>query len=558
MSVGPPNSCGACGSPLRPDQRYCLECGARVGARSPQLVKLLGSVRAEQGAAPPAADPQPEPAPTLAPEGARPQGLSLPAPRISALLVLVFLGFGILIGGAAGPRVSDTLASSRPPLRLLLPRAVASTVPTTTATSPPSSTPEATPTPAGSTSSAPASAAATPASAKAPAAKSVPSSAPSAGPESEPSSSPSNGTTKGAPSQGSSKLPPVKHVFLISLADQPYASVFGPASTAPYLSRMLEGRGELLVRYYAVAHGAAANGIALLSGQGPTLETTADCPRYANLEPAAVGAQEQVTGNGCVYPRSTQTLAGQLQEKHLTWRAYVQGMDEPGSASGAAGGPCGHPVLGQPDPTSAEPAPAGVSYATSRNPFVYFHSVIDSPECAARDVGLDQLSSDLAAPMRTPSFSYIVPDRCHDGSPTACSPGAPAGPAAADPFLEEVVPEITSSVAYKNGGLLIITVDQAPASGSFGDSSSCCGQPQFPNLPAPATTVAGLPSRGGGEVGALLLSPYVKPGTTEQEPYNHFSLLRTIEDLFRLKHVGYAGLAKVKSFDGAVFSAYKG
>jgi len=54
-----------------------------------------------------------------------------------------------------------------------------------------------------------------------------------------------------------------------------------------------------------------------------------------------------------------------------------------------------------------------------------------------------------------------------------------------------------------------------------------------------------------------LLSPFVKSHTTDsQEEYNHFSLLRTIEDLFALKHLGYAGSSGVKSFEASVFSAY--
>ena len=46
---------------------------------------------------------------------------------------------------------------------------------------------------------------------------------------------------------------------------------------------------------------------------------------------------------------------------------------------------------------SAAPTPArhplpGDAYVTWRNPFVYFHSLIESPECAEDDVGLDQLA----------------------------------------------------------------------------------------------------------------------------------------------------------------------
>jgi hypothetical protein len=337
-------------------------------------------------------------------------------------------------------------------------------------------------------------------------------------------------------------------VFVIMLSDQPYAAVFGPESSAHYLAHTLERQGELLTRYDGVAHEQLANEIALLSGQGPTAETAANCATYAAIAPASIGASEQVQGNGCVYPASTQTLPGQLAAKHLSWRAYVQGSDEAGTAAGA----CAHPPLGQPDPT-AQGSSTG-AYATFRNPLVYFQSLLGTPSCAADDVGLDRLKSDLGNAKRTPSFSYIVPDRCHDGNPTPCTPGAPAGLGPADAFLQRVVPEITASKAYKQDGLIAITVDEAPSSGEFADSSSCCGQPRFPNLNAPTT---GLTPRGGGTVGALLLSPYVKGGATSQEPFNHFSLLRTIEDLFGLKHLGYAALPAVKPLEPGMFTAAK-
>jgi hypothetical protein len=173
----------------------------------------------------------------------------------------------------------------------------------------------------------------------------------------------------------------------------------------------------------------------------------------------------------------------------------------------------------------------------------------------SEDVGLSALSSDLASAKRTPSLSYIVPDRCHDGSAEACTSGAAAGLPAADGFLKLIVPEILASKAYKQGGLLAITVDEAPSTGEFADSSSCCGQPRYPNLPPAAASVPGLEANGGGQVGALLLSPFVKPGTTSQEPYNHYSLLRTIEDVFALKHLGYAALAKVNALEPSLFAA---
>jgi len=453
--------------------------------------------------------------------------------------VLAFLGFGVLLGNVASHPVDDTLASTRAPVRLVLPPAAAPSTSTpgasespaaTTSSEPPASESEPTPTPAASNS--------------APAAKTPSSSSGSSGSKSESHGSSSEASAD-APAK---KLPPIKHVFLIVLSDAPYASVFGPTSTAPYLTGTLEHEGELLVHYDAVAHEELANEVALLSGQGPTAETAANCPNYTAIAPTSAGAEGQVIGNGCVYPASTETLAGQLSAKHLTWSAYQQGTDEGGPA-----GACAHPVLGQPDPTAEQTASSG-AYATFRNPFVYFDSVLDSPQCDADDIGLDKLQFALASAKRTPNLAYIVPDRCHDANPTPCNPGAPAGAAQADAFLKEVVPEITASKAYKESGLLVITTDEAPSSGEFADSSSCCGQPLFPNVPS--KTLTGAP-RGGGAVGALLLSPYVKGASTSQEPFNHFSLLRTIEDLFGLKHLGYAGLAAVKSFEPALFTAGK-
>ena len=101
----------------------------------------------------------------------------------------------------------------------------------------------------------------------------------------------------------------------------------------------------------------------------------------------------------------------------------------------------------------------------------------------------------------------------------------------------------------------MITVDEAPSSGEFADSSSCCGQPRFPNL------TRHRPRRrraAAARSGRCCSRPFVKGGATNQEPYNHFSLLRTIEDLFGLKHLGYAALPGVKSFEPGMFTAGKG
>jgi phosphatidylinositol-3-phosphatase len=480
----------------------------------------------------------------------------LPPVQICVLLLVAFLGFGAAVGAAAkGSRTSR--ARPREVLVAEAPAAAASGTSSPAKVEPPAAKAEATPSPVAGGEAAAESTAAPPAPA-----------APKTGTASTPGSTPSStgaagggsGTKKEAASGGgagagsATKLPPVKHVFVVMLDDEPYATVFGPASPAHYLTGTLEKKGELLVRYYAVAHEQLANGIALLSGQGPTPQTAQNCPTYENVTPGTVGGEGQVSGSGCVYPSATQTLAGQLTAKHLTWKAYLEGMDEGSGAAGSATEACGRPTLGAADPTSALTPPVGQAYATWRNPFVYFHSVIDSPECASDDVGLSSLKGDLASAKSTPNFSYIVPGRCDDGDTTPCAAGQTGGMAAADGFLQQVVPEILGSKAYKENGLLVITVDEAPSSGEYADSSSCCGQPSFPNLPAPAGAI-GKP--GGGQVGALLLSPFIKGGNLEQGTYNHFSLLRTVEDFFGLAHLGYAGGSGVSSFSPSLFTAAK-
>lgn len=542
--------CADCGARFDRGQRYCLQCGERLGSRSPQLLGLLAGARARGSEASPPVSPA---ASTSGPRRRRAVGrktpsvvlarvgaLRLPSRRVSAVLLLAFLGFGVLLGNAAGSRIDYSAAAARGPLKLVLPAAgpAASGVgggEAEGAVEPPAAVEEPTPEPA------------TPEPAT-----SAPTATPKQGGSrqtSEDGAQGRHGESSPGPAAAAPKLPAVKHVFVVMLSDEPYASVFGPESKAPYLAHTLEKRGELLVRYYAVAHQQLANGIALISGQGPTPATAANCPTYTALAPATIGKDEQVAGEGCVYPPTTPTLPGQLEVKRLTWRAYLQGTDEAGAGAPA----CAHPALGQPDPTSA---PASTSlYATFRNPFVYFEGLSASSSCAADDVGFGALAADLASAKRTPSLSYIVPDRCHDGSPGPCPGGGPGGLPAADEMLHEIVPKILAAPAYKQGGLLAITVDEAPSSGEFADSSSCCAQPSFPNMPEPSGPAAALGPEGGGQVGALLLSPFVKGRSTSQEPYNHFSLLRTIEDLFGLKHIGYAGAAKVQSFEPSLFVA---
>jgi phosphatidylinositol-3-phosphatase len=326
-------------------------------------------------------------------------------------------------------------------------------------------------------------------------------------------------------------LPPVKHVFLIMLGENSYEEAFGASSPAPYLAQTLAAKGELLSNYYAVTKGVLANQIALLSGQGPTVETAAGCPTFADIVPGTISVEGQVEGVGCDYPAATATLPGQLAEKKLSWKAYVEDRVAP----------C-------------------MREEGSRDPLVYFHSLTDQPECTRNDVSLEQLAPDLKTATKTPALSYIVPNACHAGGEVPCEPGQPAGALAAEEFLKRIVPALGASPAYKEGGLIAITSAQARQTGLTPDASSCCISPAYPNLPAEAAPkVATGPvksSGGGGRVGLLLLSPFVAPGTKNESGYfNHFSLLRSIEELFELEPVGYAAEEALTAFDSTVYNA---
>lgn len=478
--------------------------------------------------------------------------LPLPSPLVWAVLVAAFLGFGVLAGRATGPDAVGALASARAPVKLILAQASggggSSSTSPSEAKPPPTPQAETTPEPS------PTRPASSEPSKKAAASESSSSSSGSSNTPAKSSggSGKSSGGSQGSSSEGGSKpkLPAIKHVFVVMLDDQPYATAFGPASQAHYLTGTLKKQGELLVRYYGVAHEGLANGIALLSGQGPTAANASNCSTYSEIAPTGTAPHGQVLGAGCIYPSSTPTLIGQLAAKQLTWKAYIEGIDE-GSGTPSA---CAHPASGAADPSASLSAGGTApSYQTWRNPFVYFGSVVGSSACAGHDIGMNGLRHDLTAQASTPSLSYIAPGPCRDGNPTPCAPGNSSGMVAADSFLKTIVPQILASKAYKKDGLLAITIDNAPSTGEYADSSSCCSQPRFPNLSAPTTTALSPP--GGGQVGLLLLSPFIKKGGgLAQEPYDHFSLLATIEQLFGLSQLGYAGLSEVKPFSPSLFS----
>lgn len=629
--------CANCDAVLGHDQRYCLQCGTRRGPLPATVDETLRELRAQDLPVLPAAEPGDDPeSPEAAPP--RPLTLSLPTPRVASLAVMAMLAFGVVAGSLTGPGGIDALA--RTFVVAVAPPPAAAPAPTTDSGGGGSG--------GGSGSGAPVTQQTITVTSPAPASPAAPAA---------PVVASSGGSGTGPGSGGGSgsaqvTLPPIRHVFMIMLSDQGYNQSFAVAAGHPYLGKTLRAQGELLPDYYGVAPSSLATGIALISGQGPTNQTAADCPSYTPVSPGGAGPNGQVLGDGCVYPASTPTLPDELVANGYSWKAYLQG-----SAQAPTGQPttCRHPAPGATDANSTPQT--GDPYVTWSNPFVYFASITASPLCAKSDVDLSSLATDLKQSATTPNVSYIAPDPCDNGSDQPCAPGQPAGLAASDAFLKTVVPEIEKSPAYRADGMIVITFDQAPQSGATADSSSCCDQPAFPNLsgwaaPGPTTTTtssttttststtdttssttdtaasstptdttttptttsgtttsgttttgattapcpttgtsttssttpttsstpttsttpqttssttptttattpcAGATPPGGGQVGALLISRYVQPNSSDvASTFNHFSLLKTIEDLFSIKHLGYTTDAALPELDSSTFNA---
>jgi len=345
--------------------------------------------------------------------------------------------------------------------------------------------------------------------------------------------------------------PPIKHVYVVVVPGQDVAAAAQTPEAAPYLAKTLAPKGTILSGYRGVAAGGLPNTVALISGQGPTPEIVSGCPAYADLKPGTIGDDAQELGAGCAFSVQTGTVGDQLASNGGTWRAYTPD-------------PAGTGCVNV-ETSARQAAPAGAAVATPANPFASFHTATDSADCPKLLANLDALDADLAAGDEAPALSYVqgpatpaAPATAADptatadpatpgttttpapdpSSPTAGPPsGTDVGLAAADAWLGTVVPKILASKAYADGGLLVVTSDATAVNGA--DDPACCRPKTYPNLKASGGE--------GGRVGALLVSPYVAKGQVVDTSASHYTLLRSIEDVFALAPLGYAGLKSAGS-----------
>ena len=159
-----------------------------------------------------------------------------------------------------------------------------------------------------------------------------------------------------------------------------------------------------------------------------------------------------------------------------TWKAYQESM---------------------PSPCFAEDAPL---YTHLVNPPLYYSTLSG---CDQFDVPFPELQRDLDAD-RLPAFAFVAPNLCNDMHNCPIDTG--------DAWLARVVTRLVASAAYQRGTTaIIVTFDEGRKQGS----NRCATNTREP----------------GCHIVTLVVAPSTPPGTVSAALFNHYSLLRTTEEM---------------------------
>jgi hypothetical protein len=264
----------------------------------------------------------------------------------------------------------------------------------------------------------------------------------------------------------SNPSPPVRagapaHVAVIVMENKEFGEVIGSPS-APFINGLAK-RYALARGMYAASHPSLPNYLALTGGS--TFGIASDCTE-CNV---AAGS----------------SLATQLSNAQLSWKAYMEDLPYPCFAGASAG-----------------------DYAKKHDPFIYYTAVRGNPRLCRQIVPLTQLAADERSE-RLPRFIWITPNLCHDMHDCPVATG--------DRFLSTLVPPLLRVLG--TGGLLFITWDEGSS------DAGCCR----------------LAS--GGHIATIIAGPGARPGAQLTARTDHYSVLQTIEDLLGLPRLRNAGCA---------------
>jgi len=322
-------------------------------------------------------------------------------------------------------------------------------------------------------------------------------------------------------------MPALNHVFVIMLENHSKSSVLGDPN-APFINH-LASEYAVAGNYYGVTHPSEPNYVAAISGSNWWTNNDNPDNRFDHLN-----------------------LVDELEAHHKTWAAYMEAMPSAG-------------YLGDYWPDSSTPL-----YASKHNPFVLFDDIRNDPERLSHDKPYTELAHDLNSG-RAPDFVWITPDQCNDmhGGVYSAVPDHPETPCPygntkddpndaalkqkADAFVKQAVTTIMSSRAWTGNSAIFIVTDEDDYTGNsatdgWESAEGCCDSPVVPaNDPDVPGWQGGV--YGGGLIPAVIVTTHGKRGGyTSNTPYNHYSLLRTIEDAWGLDRLGYTSdTAQVQS-----------
>ncbi len=286
---------------------------------------------------------------------------------------------------------------------------------------------------------------------------------------------------------GRATLKNFQHVFVIMMENTGYDALIGNPN-APWINAAAAKYG-LATNAYGVAHPSQPNYVAITSG----------------------GTNGVLNDNDITI--DVPNIVDQLEAHGKSWTDYQQSLAL-----------CNGNLLAH--------ACGNQLYERKHNPFVSFADVQSSAARMANVVDLAQLDANLAGG-NVADYNFIAPDQCHDmhgrgggGSADPCDFSNVQGLiATGDAFLKDLVGKITSSSAWTGNSAIFITWDESDFTGSgpfgFGDTSGCC-----------------TANPGGGHVVTLVISHSDHAARQSDEAYNHYSILATIENGWRLGCLG--------------------
>ncbi|HEX7760807.1 MAG TPA: alkaline phosphatase family protein [Caulobacteraceae bacterium] len=332
-----------------------------------------------------------------------------------------------------------------------------------------------------------------------------------------------SGAGSAAPRADFEGVPRYDHVFVIVEENKDYSQILDPAA-APNIAGLAARYGNA-TRFFAEVHPSEANYVALLGGD--TFGIHDDDAYYCQAGSTRPQCDGAATPGYVDHTIHAPHLGDQLLAAGRSWKGYYENLPKPGSLAVAAS-----------DPRFDNGTRKTALYASKHSGFMNFADVQTDPHRARRIVGFDQLDRDLRTGA-LPAFALIVPNQCNEmhglhgvGVPEDCDGANKAALIRrGDAFAGELVRRIQATNAWSGRGnvAIVITFDE----GAGKTREGCCGV--TPDAPS---------NFGGGHIPTIVITNHGPRGLSDGADYNHYSLLRTLEDAFRLRgHLGHAAEA---------------